>query len=98
MEYTHVAGMILRYIEIAEETFKHERNKGREKKAFVMNFSKEIVTNLLQASPESKDIGWSTIEPVLSRFIDATVSLCNVFSSSGPEYEDFEWRKLVGTT
>jgi|GEM_PF-4309101 len=30
MEYTHVAGMILRYIEIAEETFKNERNKGRE--------------------------------------------------------------------
>jgi len=96
MTYTHIAEMILHSIERAEELYKNERNKGREKKAFVMNVSHEVISNLLKASPVGEDAKWQTIEPAISTFVDASVSLCNVFTNHGAD-EDFEWRKLVGT-
>jgi len=96
MGYVRVAEMILRYIDIAEETYKNENGKGREKKAFVMNFSKEMITNAQQVSQNDHAIAWNTVEPAISSFIDASVSLCNLFSPDSKGFEDFEWRNIVG--
>ena len=97
MKYGEMAQTIVRLIEVAEDTYRGQKGKGRTKKASVMTYVREVVTDMSAAGTGRRDLSWAEAEPIVGNFVDAAVRLCNLFSGEEMPDQGPEWMRIVGT-